>query len=137
LAAGSTPYTSSSSWIHSCTRHLTTLHGRICSSECRRRCATLVQVSPETTVPLDYRYLVENFVALVPSATAAGGRHATEADGVYLVESSPRRYVVVVFADKPSDVARFCFLVAAQPHCTVHFRYIITVQCIESTYVQK
>jgi len=80
------------------------------------------QVSQDTPVPLDYRYLVENFVGLVPSATSAGGRHATEADGVYLVESC-RRYVVVVFADKPSDVARFCLVVAAQPHCTVHFRY--------------
>ena len=80
-------------------------------------------MSAETSVPLDYRYLVENFVGLVPSATrTAGRRHASEADGVYLVESS-RRYVVVVFADKPSDVARFCVLVAAPPHCTVHFRY--------------
>ena len=81
------------------------------------------QVSPDTPVPLDYRYLVENFVGLVPSATTAGGRHVTEADGVYLVESS-RRYVLVVFADKPTDVARFCVLVAAQPHCTVHVRYV-------------
>jgi len=81
------------------------------------------QVSPGTPVPLDYRYLVENFVGLVPSATTAGGRHATEADGVYLVESA-RRYVLVVFADKPTDVARFCVLVASQPHCAVHFRYV-------------
>ena len=80
-------------------------------------------MSSDTPVPLNYRYLVENFVGLVPSATTAGGRHATEADGVYLVESS-RRYVVVVFADKPTDVARFCVLVAAQPHCTVRCRYV-------------
>ena len=73
-------------------------------------------------MPLDYRYMVENFVGLVPSATSSGGRHATEADGVYLVESS-RRYVVVVFADKPTDVARFCVVVAAQPHSHFHFRY--------------
>jgi len=82
-----------------------------------------MQVSADTPVPLDYRYLVENFVGLVPSAArTAGRRHASEADGVYLVESG-QHYVIVVFADKPSDVARFCVLVAAQPHCNVHFRY--------------
>jgi len=71
---------------------------------------------------VDYHYLVEKFLGLVPSAgITAGRRRATEADGVYLVDSS-RHYVIVVFADKPTDVARFCLLVAAQAHCSLHFR---------------
>jgi len=83
-----------------------------------------VQVSPDTAVPLDYRYLVEKFLGLVPSAgITAGRRRATEADGVYLVDSC-RHYVIVVFADKPTDVARFCLLVAAQAHCSLHFRFV-------------
>ena len=40
------------------------------------------QVSPDVAVPVDYRYLVEQFTALVPSAGTAGGRPSTEADGV-------------------------------------------------------
>jgi len=84
----------------------------------------MVKVSSDTKVPLDYRYMVERFTALVPSAGTAGGRHSTEADGVYLLDSA-RRHVIVVFADKPTDVASFCLLVATQQQSTTHFRYIL------------
>ena len=84
-----------------------------------------------------YRYLVEKFSALVPTAGSAGGRHATEADGVYLLESS-RHYVIVVFADKPTDVARFCLLVAAQSHCSLSLRYVPdTLQAYDSQRTQR
>jgi hypothetical protein len=81
------------------------------------------KVSADVALPLDYRFLVKHFDSLVPSVRT--GRYvfvqSMEADGVYLLESG-RRYVVIAFADKPTDAKRFSVVMATHRSCRIDWR---------------
>ena len=84
------------------------------------------QVSPNSALPLDYRFMIKNFDQLVPNTLTDSYsfvKNCNEAHGVYLVEAN-RPYVIVAFADKPSDVKRYVIVLATQSHCRVECRYI-------------
>jgi len=68
--------------------------------------------------------MIKNFEQVVP-CTQSGSysfvQNCSEAHGVYLLDAN-RPYVIVAFADKPSDVKRYVIVLASQVHCHVTYR---------------
>jgi hypothetical protein len=89
-----------------------------------------MQVSSGVQLPLDYSYMIKNFDQMVPG-TQTGSytfvQSCLEAHGVYLLECN-KTYVIVAFADKPTDFKRYAVVLATQAHYHLNIRYVYAVR---------